>query len=97
MVKEGVELEDETKVLKSNGGLLKNYWRIVFAARNKWINSKTQVCMYIAFKLLPYFPRKEITIAVTELTKLDDKGPDNHEAKKDVGYKEDEEEAVSED
>jgi len=52
---------------------------------------------YAAFRLLPYFPRNEVTIPVTELTGLDNQELDDHEAEEDVEHEEDREEAVLDD
>jgi len=52
---------------------------------------------YAAFRLLPYFPRNEIAILVTELTGLVNQKLDDHEAEEDVEHKEDREEAVLDD
>ena len=52
---------------------------------------------YAAFRLLPYFPRNEITIPVMELTGLDNQELDDHKAEEDVEHKEDREKAVLDD
>jgi len=52
---------------------------------------------YAAFRLLPYFPRNEIAILITELTGLDNQELDDHEGEEDVKHEEDREEAVLDD
>ena len=52
---------------------------------------------YAAFRLLLYFPRNEIAIPVTELTRLDNQELDDHEANEDVEHEEDREEEVLDD
>jgi len=59
------------------------------------LNGSISRLRYTAFRLLPYFPRKAITIPVTELTKLDNQEIDNHKAEEDVEHEENREEAVS--
>ena len=50
---------------------------------------------YAAFQLLPYFPRTQITIPVTDLTGLADDELDEYDADKDMEIEEDEEEEMS--
>jgi len=47
--------------------------------------------------LLPYFPREEIAILITELTGLDNQELNNHKAEEDIKHEEDREEVVSDD
>ena len=50
---------------------------------------------YAAFQLLPYFPRIQITILVTDLTGSADKELDEYDADEDMEIEEDEEEEMS--